>query len=575
MALAGALAVGGWAGWSGGAWAFGAAAFGAAVAGVWLGGWMWLAGWLAAGCALAGWIWSGGWEWAERAEAPMPLVVGFFAAGVLLGFLRILGQVERGAGVEEGRGRLGWALAWCCFLGAGVLIADRFASWSTAWLLGVLGVAGFGVLAVDTLCKAMARLYTPKRYRDGLADFGDLWVLRLGKRRGGEPVRRDEDEGLRLSEMWMWPVVRRSLPALVFVALALAWLGTGVHELEAGKRGVRETLGRMEERELSPGLHFSAPWPLGRVRSVDAEKLREVVLGFQADLGQPILWERAHYEREEISMVEGGDSYLSISVPIHYRVRDVVTYLRHVHDPEGLLKGLADGILSELTVARRASGVMTIDREELREALWLELQRELDARGTGLELAGVHLRDIHPPVDVAPFFQEVVAAMEEKEAAIHFGEDYRNDNVVRAEGNAKALLVAAEADHDNRLSLVTGEVARFAMRSDARAMNPGLHDLREGFAVFDSTLAWSKKAVVDERMTREVPTMIDLRQVLNPDLVDRAPPKPQSLISRPARSREAFDREIEGFLMRDQGEIPAPDFAPVDLDNVLKNDGNE
>ena len=63
---------------------------------------------------------------------------------------------------------------------------------------------------------------------------------------------------------------------------------------------------------------------------------------------------------------------------------------------------------------------------------------------------------------------------------------------------------------------------------------------------------------------------LDLRKVLNPDLVNTAPPVPQTLIPRPGRSREAFDMEIEGFLRADRGEIPAPDFTPIDPDNLLK-----
>ena len=69
-----------------------------------------------------------------------------------------------------------------------------------------------------------------------------------------------------------------------------------------------------------------------------------------------------------------------------------------------------------------------------------------------------------------------------------------------------------------------------------------------------------------------MPMHLDLRKVLNPDLINSTPPVPQFLIPRPSRSREAFDLEIEGFLRADRGEIPAPDFTPVDPDNVLKTD---
>jgi hypothetical protein len=68
-----------------------------------------------------------------------------------------------------------------------------------------------------------------------------------------------------------------------------------------------------------------------------------------------------------------------------------------------------------------------------------------------------------------------------------------------------------------------------------------------------------------------MPMHLDLRKVLNPDLISTAPPVPQTLIPRPSRSREAFDLEIEGYLREDRGEVPAADFTPVDPDNLLES----
>jgi regulator of protease activity HflC (stomatin/prohibitin superfamily) len=87
---------------------------------------------------------------------------------------------------------------------------------------------------------------------------------------------------------------------------------------------------------------------------------------------------------------------------------------------------------------------------------------------SGLRIEAVHLRDIHPPVNVAPFYQDVVAAIEDKETSIHIGEDYRNDNLSRFAGNAKATLTIAESTRDNRLLAAQGESGRFRTRAQAR-----------------------------------------------------------------------------------------------------------
>jgi hypothetical protein len=45
---------------------------------------------------------------------------------------------------------------------------------------------------------------------------------------------------------------------------------------------------------------------------------------------------------------------------------------------------------------------------------------------------------------------------------------------------------------------------------------------------------------------------------------------PQTLVPRAAKSLDAFDMEIEGYIRMDQGAIPAVDLRPPDADNLLK-----
>ncbi|NJM37804.1 MAG: hypothetical protein HC845_08100, partial [Akkermansiaceae bacterium] len=200
-----------------------------------------------------------------------------------------------------------------------------------------------------------------------------------------------------------------------------------------------------------------------------------------------------------------------------------------------------------------------------------ELQTELDRERSGIRVEQVYLRDVHPPVQVAPSFQEVLAAMEEKEAMLHDAESYARDYGTRAGGEAREIIVKAESGATHRLARAQGEMVRFDLRRDAWSLSPSLFELREGFKIFDDSLADSKKAIFDDRIRSAMNTQLDLRKVLNPDLIDNAPSTPESLIPRPARSREAFDLDIEGFLRADQGEIPAVNSAPEDPDNLMKS----
>jgi regulator of protease activity HflC (stomatin/prohibitin superfamily) len=521
--------------------------------------------------ASAAWIFSIKPEIFPTLPTAYPVIT--LIAGVACAFFGILASLGKipPSPISTALGRMVVALH---FLAAGAFLAAGFSpvplprafAWACCGLIAIF--------AVDTFSKLVSRLYTPLRHWDGLAAPGAFFFFRwLGK--DGQacfPAARASDDAfaLKLPEMWMWPALRGRLPALAIAALAVTWLGSSLHEISANQSGVRQTAGTWEEKPLAPGFHLSLPWPLGVIHRVDTERIYETVLGFRADPGQPILWERAHYEDEEMSLVGGGDDLLSISVPIHFRIADPAAYLRGAADPQRLVRDAGSRILLDLTLRRSAAEVMTYGREEIRADFLGKLQAELDRDRSGIQVAKVYLRDIHPPVQVATSFQEVLAAMEEKETMLHDAESYHRDYGTRARSDATQLIVKAESAAANRLARASGEMMRFNLRRDAWNLSRPLFELREGFQIFDEAMADSKKAIFDDRIRSSMTTQLDLRKVLNPDLIDNAPSTPESLIPRPSKSREAFDLDIEGFLRTDQGEVPAVNAGPDDPDNLLK-----
>lgn len=525
------------------------------------------------GAAVIGVFLSRGISPALAENVPVSYAVVSLVLGIACAFLGILSNLKSDRETSARKSLVQLAV-FLHFPVTGLYMADPFTELTTSRVVAWVFTGIFALVAADTLSKTVSRLYTPKRHWHSLPPYGAFFFYRhLGPRfRALFPPAAANQESLKLAEMWMWPSVRKSLPALIATGLLLSWLGTAVHEIDSRQLGVRQTLGSWEKHELPPGLHLSAPFPFGQIQKVESQRIHQIVLGFRTDPGQPILWERAHYEDEEISLVGGGDDYLAISIPIFYRIARPSDYLRASADAESLLHSLAVRIVQRLTASLPASEIMTTAREPLRAEIRSLLQQDLDAAGSGLLIEAVHLRDIHPPVDVAPFFQDVVAAIEDKETSIHIGEDYRNDNLLRFAGNAKATVTIAESSRDNRLLAAQAESGRFLIRARARQLDAGLYDLREGFAVFDATLGGAKKAIFDDRIKGSMPMHLDLRKVLNPDLVTTVPPVPQTLIPRPSRSREAFDLEIEGYLREDRGEVPAADFSPVDPDNLLKSE---
>lgn len=519
--------------------------------------------------------------WALLANIPVINMGGAFwptgalGLGALLSFAAIF-DATRSADVPPLVRCLSRLVVVAHFVTAGLLFAALYLETPLhGWLARVAcGLAI--VLSLDTLLRLATRLFTPRRHWPRLAPPGAFFFYSwLGPewracRPESTSAEADEQTSLKLAEMWMWPALRSSLPLLAVVVALLTWAASCLHEVPAGSSGVRQHLGAWDCTLLEPGLHASLPWPLGGVRIVNTGRVREVVLGFRADPGQPILWERAHYEEEQHSLVGGGDDLLSISVPVHFRVGRPLPYLRATAEPEALLVQEAKRVLLTLAGRRSAAEIMTTAREELRAEFRLRLQAALDAHESGITITDVLLRDVHPPVAVAPAFQEVVSAMEDKVTDVLEAESHRHDHLLNARGAAAAMLTTAQSVADNRKAQVQGQTTRFTSLHGAWALHPALYQWREGFRVFDDALGGTKKAIIDETLSARMPAHIDLRKVLNPDLVDSGAPTPQTLVPRPVKSKEVFDLDIEGFLRAGKGDIPAVQSIYQDPDNLLQ-----
>lgn len=501
--------------------------------------------------------------------------VAALLTGSALAFLHILAGLKQSETADVAAVSLRKVAVFFHFACAGIVLGILYlgAAWQPwlAWAITALNLS----LVSDCLLRLAGRLYTPRRYWSSLPAPGTFFFYRwLG------PAWRDtartasdaaHETGLKLAEMWMWPTIRASLPALTATISLLVWLLSSIHELPAGHSGVRLRLGRWEETPLSPGLHFSLPWPLGGIETVPTGLVQEVVLGFKADAGKPILWEKTHYEEEQKSLVGGGDDFLAISVPVFYRISDPILYLKASNHAEGHLKSIAERLLLRQTLHLPARDIMTEARESLRANLHAGLQKELDAQRSGLTITDVYFRDIHPPVAVAPNFQEVVSALEEKEAALHEGESYQRDIRTRSRGDASAILITAASVAESRRQQAEGQASRYRAMQSSWSQAPELYQWREGFRALDETLAGAKKAVFDEAVHSQIPTHVDLRKVLNPDFVDTVPPRPQTLVPRPSVSRDSFDLDIEGHLRSGAGEVPAISTTAPEPENLLKN----
>src|SRR5688500_8502171 len=234
------------------------------------------------------------------------------------------------------------------------------------------------MLFVETLLQSIARLYQPSRLRAREIVFGDSVLLPALFGESG-PLRSlaattEKTFGVRLADTWLIQLGRLLAGPLVLLGALGLWLSSAVTQVLVDGRGVLVQSGAFADKSLPPGIHFHAPWPWARIAVVSTERVQEISLGFERDLSGPVLWAEKHFEGEQNLLVGQGEELLTINVPVHYRIRDAVAYLKRAGDARAALEALGYRELLALTTTHSAFGFMTDDRAAITDALRTKLQ---------------------------------------------------------------------------------------------------------------------------------------------------------------------------------------------------------
>jgi HflK protein len=373
------------------------------------------------------------------------------------------------------------------------------------------------LLVVDASIRAGMAAFQPRAYRMDALPVGGSMVLEALFRRGNPWdvfVHYVETSfGVKVGDNWVAEFLRQAIEPLVLLGIILVWLSTCLTAVPTESHGVRMRWGRYVEPALEPGLYVTWPWPAEKIEIVPTERVEEIALGFEQDLGGPALWSEVHYRGEKNLLVGNGEELLSISVPIYYRIKDPLAYLKTTTHAREALVSLAYRQLLAVTEARDSFRVMTAERQEISRALKQSLQHEIDRLQLGLEIVFVGLKDIHPPVGVAPAFQDVVSAEEQKSALIYQADAYHFQTVAEAKQEAYRLQTEAEAMFQQRTALAEGESARFLLLAIEDAAHSNLFRTRLHLEAMEKALATTEKVVLTDTATTNEQFYLDLRSL--------------------------------------------------------------
>lgn len=367
---------------------------------------------------------------------------------------------------------------------------------------------------------------------------------------GGPGQGLRERFGIDLSQSWALGFVRRAAGPLILALLVLAWLLTGVSAVNLGERGVYERNGS-PVAVLRSGLHLHLPWPFGVIQRVDDGTVRQLALAddggenlarikrIAADADAPTdydrVWTKEHAADALLVVpaplgagsTQQSSQLLNADVRVFYRIglsdNAAMAALYALDRPEQAVRAAAGRLLVRLFAVRTLLDAIGENRERLASVLREALQKELDARASGIEVTAVALDALHPPKDAAAAYYGVQEA--EISAAAEVADARRSAVRARVEGQEEAIRMAARGANFATAQLSGARVAatRFAGEQTAWKQSPQAMSFERWLQALSGGLSRAKLTVIDHRLDLVDGAVLDLRPYAPPTARD---PKP-------------------------------------------------
>ena len=343
--------------------------------------------------------------------------------------------------------------------------------------------------------------------------------------------------GLSLRSSWTIGFFRRSMLPIAVCCVLVVWLSTCFVVIQPHQAGLEERFGVAQQVRLTPGLHSKLPWPFGEIRRYPAGIVQTMRIGFEEeesvtsvseDLDRTLLWTQPH--AREFSLVLGSETELvAVNAIVYFKIaEDTQGFLNHAlatSNPEVALESLAYRVLMEETRSATLADLLSRARDQFAESVRKKLSEYSSAERLGLDVLNVALINLHPPVEVASSYLDVVNAELDSNRAVTVAGGEAAKQILEAEQGSNGRIATAKVDAAKRVSVAGKESAEFIAVGEAFSAAPETYRLRLWFEAFERVLFGRRLFVVDsdlpdvifdERASSVDPVLIESAQTRTP-----------------------------------------------------------
>lgn len=440
----------------------------------------------------------------------------------------------------------------------GIPEADKILSNILFWFFAVLGA--------EFVINFVIEFYRPRTIEEPKPIF-ESRLLGLFTEPGG--VMRniadtlDYQFGFKVSSTWIYGFIERALFPLLIVWIVVLWAFSGIVEVGPNQIGIRERFGEIVNKTpLHPGIYYAMPWPFGKINRFSCQEIHSVSIGptdldkheedeEEEDDGhghnkkkepkkdnkshETVLWTEGHFHGDQgMFLVASGSetgsdentssslSYLGAMIDVQYHIREdqIIDYAYVNKDPKQMLKRIGRKVLTKYLASVPMINIMSDMRQNVGTDLKKLIQKNVDKEGLGIQIVEVSLLDAHPPIkEVAPAYQDVIGARQEKESMIFKAKAYKEKILPEAEARKAQLIEEAKSYSYDKEKVAEAESERFNKQLIAYQIMPQLFKLRTYLTFLEKDCENARKFIISSNIPSQI-YEVNMEEKARLDLID-------------------------------------------------------
>jgi membrane protease subunit HflK len=283
------------------------------------------------------------------------------------------------------------------------------------------------------------------------------------------------------------------IPYSAFLLVLSAYVISGVYFVAPDQQAVVVRLGQVVAKGVTPGVHYSMPWPIDSVYKLKVLETKRLTIGIEMPdqaLGRIAAENPTEY-------LTGDQNLINIRMAVQYAVKDPAAFLFRSQDVAQLIAKSVESAFAETIAAENVDSLLTTGKVAAQNATLTRSREILDAYASGVFISSINIENVTPPAEAADAFRESVSARADRDRIVNEAQGYANDTVAKATGEAEKLVTDAESYRQQRINEAEGDATRFAKLLAESRKAKEVTERRLYLETMEEVLPRMKKVLID------------------------------------------------------------------------------